>query len=774
MKKAFIIAWISATTWIVPATNIDSLLNLYSNTKGAQKTEILIQLSEAYVEDSASLALSFAQEAMQSINHIKETKFYATALDALINALIETERYDTALVCIEELIDLHKNKNDEAFILATLKKAQCFRSLKKSEQAFEVYDGLLSASSNFGNKKLAQKIYDQYINASFKLSNFGKTNDLILEKLSIDSTLNDSSGLGEDYNNLSTIRRKQGIYPEAIMYNRKALEIFGKINDLPGLASTYSSLGGIYYYTDDYEQAIRHFIKAAEIFEKLKDIKILPGVYNNMGSVFNELKNYPKALEYYKKALTLYKKQNNRFAEAIVTGNLGLVLVGMGYYDQAENYFNKSLLLQKALENIEGILHSYSNLGGLNLKKGNFEESEKNYQIALQMAVEGGYVYEQLNISKEMVDLLEAKGEFKEALQLMKQYQTLKDTLQNQESRDQLNEMQAQLDLKDHQVQIELLNKENEIATEKFKRQQVISFGVILIAGLLLILVVIVFLALRFNRKAKIKLEHQNTEISRQNTIIQIKNKQFTDSIAYAGRVQKALFSPLSNLEEFLEGFFITSKPQNLVSGDFFWYKIVGQKLFLALADCTRHGVPGAFMSILGNTLLNEVIEDNCRKTPNQILDELRDKIKTSLHQKNMQGNTDGMDVSLCIISKEEKLIHFAGAYNPLFRWRKGIIAEFKADKMPVSISMKELPFTMQVIPIEAGDLFYLSTDGYFDQFGGPYFEKITRKNFKELAVNHGRLPLKEQAEKFSNFFEAWKNNNEQTDDMTVVGFQII
>jgi serine phosphatase RsbU (regulator of sigma subunit) len=419
------------------------------------------------------------------------------------------------------------------------------------------------------------------------------------------------------------------------------------------------------------------------------------------------------------------------------------------------------------------VIHALTNIAGLHYRIGNFVESQNRYYKALEMAKEGGFKAEELSIYKELAVLEEAMGHFDKALEALKVYQVIKDTLQNQEARTQLNEFQAQLDLQEHKAEIVILNKENELANVMVKKQRVFTISVVLVTFLLLILIIIISYALRFSRKAKQLLEIQNHEIDKHRNEIQIKNKQFTDSIEYAGRVQKALFSPWEDLKGFFDGLFIISKPQNIVSGDFYWYKYTGSKLYFALADCTGHGVPGAFMSVLGNTFLNEVVDDNCDKPANQVLNELREKIKASLHQEGMKGNTDGMDILLCIISQNDRILSYSGANNSLYLIRKNTLIEYKADKMTISVSMKESPFNSETINLEPGDQFYLSSDGYYDQFGGNKNEKISRNRFKEWLVQNCDKAMNEQGKELEQFFETWKNNQEQTDDMMVIGFRI-
>jgi len=382
-------------------------------------------------------------------------------------------------------------------------------------------------------------------------------------------------------------------------------------------------------------------------------------------------------------------------------------------------------------------------------------------------------LHAQLGVYEKMIEVEEKLGNYKNTIQVIRSHQIIKDSLLNKESREQLNEVQAKLELHEHKAKIELLSKKNEIQKTKVEKQRIFITGIVIITTLFLIIIIIILYALRFSRKAKSLLQKKNQEIIKNQNEIATKNKEFTDSITYASRTQKAMLSPIEDIKSTFKDFFILTKPQNIVSGDFYWFKQIDKKIHIALADCTGHGVPGAFMSILGNALLNEIVDKNSDLTANQILDNLRDKIKVSLQQKDHKGNFDGLDISFCIFSSDKNRLEFAGAHNPLYVVRKSKIIELKADNMPVSIARNEKPFNLQFFEIQQGDKFYFTTDGFYDQFGGTNNTKISRKTFKQLLIKHQAIPMMEQAIAFENYFNKWKAQAVQTDDMSILGFEL-
>lgn len=272
----------------------------------------------------------------------------------------------------------------------------------------------------------------------------------------------------------------------------------------------------------------------------------------------------------------------------------------------------------------------------------------------------------------------------------------------------------------------------------------------------------------------------QRDELEIQRDIANQQKKDMTDSIHYALRIQSAILPPHEYLQSTLPDYFIFYKPRDIVSGDYYWVKRKGKLTIATAADCTGHGVPGAFVSMLGVTLLNEVINKTFEKhgnnmTANLLLDQLRDRVMGSLHQKMDDSVTaDGMDMAICIINPDDKQLHFAGAYNPLYLIRNGELMETKADKMPVSASPKGLqPFTNHTLNYQHGDMIYMFSDGFIDQFGGPKNKKFKTKPFKRLLCDISHHPTSHQHQILEDTITEWSGANEQVDDIIVMGIRL-
>jgi ligand-binding sensor domain-containing protein/serine phosphatase RsbU (regulator of sigma subunit)/ABC-type amino acid transport substrate-binding protein len=276
------------------------------------------------------------------------------------------------------------------------------------------------------------------------------------------------------------------------------------------------------------------------------------------------------------------------------------------------------------------------------------------------------------------------------------------------------------------------------------------------------------------------ELEVANTEIEAQRDFarsqrdqIAQQQKAIMDSINYAQTIQDSMLPGKEQLVKSLPEHFILFKPRDIVSGDFYWASDQGAYFYIIAADCTGHGVPGAFMSMLGITLLQEIINKEPGIEPDELLNELRIQVMETLHQKGDPGEAkDGMDMVVCKYFRKERSIHFAGANNPLYLVRDKELTEYKTDKMPVSIHEVMLPFTRHELKLKKGDAIYIFSDGYADQFGGPKGKKFKYNAFKELLVTHINHPMDEQCRILDHTFEQWKGDIEQIDDVVVIGMK--
>ena len=268
----------------------------------------------------------------------------------------------------------------------------------------------------------------------------------------------------------------------------------------------------------------------------------------------------------------------------------------------------------------------------------------------------------------------------------------------------------------------------------------------------------------------------QKEEIELKTKELEILFKQVTDSIHYAKRIQEAILPPNNLVKQILPESFVLYKPKDIVSGDFYWIDKKNNWCYFAAVDCTGHGVPGAFMSIVGYNLLKDILKNTDSIQPSIIMDKMNDGVANTLHTNTTSGKQtkDGMDMTLCALNYETLELQFAGAFNPLYIIRGNELIQYKADKFPVGMFIGEKQnFTNHSIQLQKGDSIYIFSDGYADQFGGPRGKKFMAGNFRQLLSDVSKLPIERQKTMLNQTIEEWRGNLEQVDDILIIGVKI-
>jgi serine phosphatase RsbU (regulator of sigma subunit) len=451
--------------------------------------------------------------------------------------------------------------------------------------------------------------------------------------------------------------------------------------------------------------------------------------YSLLGSVFLSYKQYDLAVEYYLKGRDISEKAGNKMALVSTDYNLGIIYLEKGDFKNAVEYSQSALKLAKEINSKEEIKNSYEGL----------------------------------------VKVYTKMKQFDKALEYQTLYINMKDSLLNETNSKQLNELQTQYDTEKKQKEIELLTKDQEVKNERIARQNIITYTIV--AGLVLVLILTFISFKRYREKKK-----ANIEITHQKEIIELKNKEILDSIHYAKRIQRALLASDKLLNSNLPEHFVLYKPKDIVSGDFYWaQQATNNRFLLATCDCTGHGVPGAFMSLLNISKLNETVIERRVTQPDLIFNNVREEI---IHALNHDGSTndakDGMDAILCSFDFKNMKMELVAANNPVIIIRNNELIEIKPDKFPVGLHQGELkPFTLKSFDLQKGDVIYTFTDGYPDQFGGPNAKKLMSKNFKEILLKGHMNDMLAQKENLNSIFENWRGELEQLDDVLVIGVRV-
>jgi serine phosphatase RsbU (regulator of sigma subunit) len=388
--------------------------------------------------------------------------------------------------------------------------------------------------------------------------------------------------------------------------------------------------------------------------------------------------------------------------------------------------------------------------------------------IAEKSAVRNEFNDAMLDIYSVKSDIFKDLSDFRHAYKYQQLHVELKDSLKELNNFSRISELNARYESEKREK--EIAEKEVMLAEQEAseKSQQMIFVIVVICIALILVLV-----SYSLIKKKKINrvLNEQNEEINEQRTKI-------LSSINYAKKIQNSILLPEEQIQKFLPNSFVYFKPKDIVSGDFYWFSKLGSRYIIATIDCTGHGVPGAFMSLIANSKLNKVVNEKGIHDPGKILTEVHKEIISSLNQEAHKNNAqDGMDMSLCIIDPTNMKIQFAGAQNPIYLVKDQQAKEIKGDGFSIGgsffINHSSSDFTTKEISYEEGTYLYMFTDGYIDQFGGEDNKKMNKKRFKELLLHTSHNGLTNAKTHIENTFHQWRGLNPQIDDVLIIGTKL-
>lgn len=291
----------------------------------------------------------------------------------------------------------------------------------------------------------------------------------------------------------------------------------------------------------------------------------------------------------------------------------------------------------------------------------------------------------------------------------------------------------------------------------------------------LFVTLILIFFLIRAMRSILIQEDQLNTDLMQSKLELEIKSKETLDSIIYAKRIQEAILPMKERILESLPESFVFHLPRDIVSGDFYWFKRIENKIFIASVDCTGHGVPGAFMSMIGTVLLDDIVEKKGVYEPDQILTELhKDVVKALKQDRKEKASKDGMDIALCVFDTDFKTLKFAGAFRPLIHISDGVLIRIKADSAPIGgVGMHVPVFTQHEVVIKKGDSIYIYSDGFADQFGGKRNKKYMTKRFRAFLLSISHLSINEQSKRLQQELDLWKGDADQVDDILVIGIKV-
>jgi len=593
--------------------------------------------------------------------------------------------------------------------------------------------------------------------------------DLALENfnyaLEVSIQENDLVAIAQNLNDLATVYSSLGQVEKSLAYYIKCLKVREQIGDKKGIASVLNNLGSIYQNQGDYEAALDKFESSLEIQREVNNDVGISVALGNIGSCHTRLGNDSLALQYFKEALVIDSALNNVVGLAKGYNNLGSFQSRKNNPELALELFLKAYEYSYAARSREGVSNTASSIGKLYLAKGNNSLAREYAETAYEQALKIGFPENISRSSKLLSQVYVKEGDANLAVEMYKLHIKMRDSLNNLSTQKATQKSLAKQAYEKQKI-LDDTAHEKVLLQEQAEKEKKTIVNYALGGGSVLL---ILFLLYVYNRLKSTK--KQKEIIFNQHILLEETHKEITDSIVYAERIQKAILPPTRIVNTLLPNSFVLYLPKDVVAGDFYWMEKVGDIVIFAAADCTGHGVPGAMVSVICNNALNRSVREFGLTDPGEILSKTRE-IVISEFEKSDEEVKDGMDIALCSLTG--KSLKYAGANNPLWvKKENGDYLEIKANKQPIGKFEKATPFTSHELELESGDIIYLSSDGYADQFGGVKGKKLKQKGLKSIIDSMHKEPLSEQKDILTLQFNEWKGSLEQLDDVCIIGVKI-
>lgn len=666
----------------------------------------------------------------------------------------------------------------------------------KYNRSIDSLQNLLSKSHDTIKVGIHQDLCFYYLSSSFEKGFVEIKKSLVLSK-----KIKYWKGEARANDVIGSLYVQSGDYGTGLEYKLIALKIYESKNNTKGISLICNNIGVLYFRKGDYELASKYYQRAYQIALDKNDTNSQTIYTLNIGEVYQMQGKFEKAIEYEKKSLFLSQKEAISDNTAYAYGIIGKVYEDKKEFNQAIVYYQKALDIFLKLNIGEALTEYLFYLSRTHLKLNNTQKALDLCQKSLQIAkANSEKTWEKQNY--ELLASIYAKNNnFENAFKYQKIYLQLRDSLVTTETEIKTAHLQTIYDSDKKQAQIDILTRDQAIQNDKIALR---NLGLLITLIIVFSIGILTIILLRNNRQKqktnnlllqrneeinqqkeeiltqRDNLKELNEEILTQKDEIEKINDDIIDSITYAQHIQLAILPVRDEIDNIFKEHFILFKPRDIVSGDFYWFHHLEKenKTFLAAVDCTGHGVPGAFMSMLSNQLLYEVIISNRIYETNLILEELRVEVRRALHQSFSKAR-DGMDISLVCIDHQNKKMQFSGAGNSLVYFQNNELFEIKGDISSIGGTQreKEKVFTAHSVDISIPTTFYLFSDGFQDQFGGERGRKFMYKHLKETFATLQTMDIKEQENELEQILSKWRYQGlkpqKQIDDILIIGVKM-
>lgn len=639
-------------------------------------------------------------------------------------------------------------------------------------------------------------------------SEYSKALEYLYSGLENFSTLNNKGGQASALNQIGAIYRIQGNYPGALEHLLNSLTLFEEVDDTTGRASVLNNIGIVYFYQNDYPKALEYYLASLQIEEMSGSEYGVSISYINIGEVHKKMGNFNEALDYFLKALVLAKKHEDSDLDGdsvgILYNEIGSIYLELGRYELSESYLNRALKQFQDLGNHQRLAECQIYLGKLKQQQGISNLAIALYKKALSHATDISSTDLIADAHEALSGLYEQLNDPAKAYKHYKKYIASRDSLFNEDDTRRMvqAEMLYNFEKQLHSAQLEQAKREVQLQ-ERSNRQRAVRNLLLVMLFMALILVVLVYNAYKVKKESNNKLKLQQNEILEKNEellqqqeeilaqrdeiesknhilensqrIIEAKNERIISSIEYAQTIQQVFLPNSDLLAKYLPNHFVLFMPKDIVSGDFYWVSSAQDIIFAAVVDCTGHGVPGAFMSVVGNTILNQIVNEWRTYNPALILELMHKQVRTALKQdvNNARGHMS-MDVCFVAIDLAKNKATFAGASRPLYIVDKGEVTKIAGDPRSVGGYQREETryFTNHSIDLTSNTELYLTTDGYMDQMD-TNFKKIGQRRFVKLLQQVAGKSIENQHNELLMALEQHQKEQDQIDDICILGLKL-
>ena len=621
--------------------------------------------------------------------------------------------------------------------------------------------------------KIAKAVYTSYPDSSLRYCEEAKT-------ISKASKLNSQYG----FSLLCEVRYEllKGDIKTSAKKISEALEVFEKAGDKKGIAKSYMFKSNLAGRLDNKEENLSYLQRAKEIYVAIKDTEGLSSVLVNLSNSLHDLRRFEEALAELDqlKKLGLPESTNDFFSEV----NYGMIFLETKKYALAISHFQKCIEISRKYKMLDSEITGLTMLAEAYRAVGNANEAISNYNQALELARANKLMVEETDALKGATILYERQKDFEKAYFSLKRFKRLQDSLFNIEKIKSIQEIENRLKLSEK----EKIIAEQNLFMEKEKAELDSSKarGWMMGGGIAILVIVLILLYVHVKRTGKLYalIQVQKKEVEKQKELIETKNKEVMDSINYARHIQGSMLPSEKEITKLFPENFVLYKPKDVVAGDFYWIdsSVSGQHL-IAACDCTGHGVPGAMVSIVACSALNRAVKEFKLSDPAKIFDKVNELMQETFSKSGYEVN-DGMDGVLCAMDTSKMQLSVAAANNPVWivgpvpgpmgRETQLELTQLSPDKRPVGKHVEEQGvFSLKTINVEKGEMIYLFTDGYADQFGGPKGKKFKYKQMQEVLLSIAHQPLDKQKQILDLTIENWRGGLEQVDDMLIIGIRI-